>query len=66
MPAPEQHRLIFRHIDEAGYTPALDCYVRNGGYEVLRKALQRKPEELVEEVKKSGLRGRGARASRAA
>src|SRR5580698_9412605 len=59
MPAPEQHRLIFRHIDEAGYTNDLACYVRNGGYEVLRKAVLRKPEELIDEVKKSGLRGRG-------
>jgi len=59
MPAPEQRRLIFRHIDEPGYTSDLACYVRNGGYEVLRKAVQRKPEELIDEVKRSGLRGRG-------
>ena len=59
MPAPQQHRLIFRHIDEPGYSNDLACYVRNGGYEVLRKAVQRKPEELIDEVKKSGLRGRG-------
>ena len=59
MPAPEQHRLIFRHIDEPGYSSDLACYLRNGGYEVLRKAVQRRPEELVDEVKKSGLRGRG-------
>jgi NADH-quinone oxidoreductase subunit F len=59
MPAPEQRRIIFRHIDEAGYTPDLACYLRNGGYEVLRKAVLRKPEELIDEVKKSGLRGRG-------
>jgi NADH-quinone oxidoreductase subunit F len=59
MPAPEQFRLIFRHIDEPGYTNDLDCYVRNGGYEALRKSAARKPEEIVDEVKKSGLRGRG-------
>ena len=59
MAAPVQHRLIFRHIDEAGYSNDLACYVRNGGYEVLRKAVLRKPEELIDEVKKSGLRGRG-------
>jgi NADH-quinone oxidoreductase subunit F len=59
MPAPEQRRIIFRHIDEPGYTNDLACYLRNGGYEVLRKAVQRKPEELIDEVKKSGLRGRG-------
>jgi NADH-quinone oxidoreductase subunit F len=59
MAAPEQYRMIFRHIDEPGYTNDLACYVRNGGYEALKKALGRKPEELIDEVKKSGLRGRG-------
>ncbi len=51
--------MIFRHVDEPGYTSDLACYVRNGGYEVLRKAVARKPEELVDQVKRSGLRGRG-------
>ncbi len=55
----EQRRIIFRHIDEPGYTPDLACYLRNGGYEMLRKAMTRKPEEWIDEVKKSGLRGRG-------
>ena len=59
MPAPEQHRIIFRHIDEPGYSNDLACYLRNGGYEVLRRAVKRRPEELIDEVKKSGLRGRG-------
>jgi len=59
MPAPEQHRLIFKHIDESGYSNDLACYVRHGGYEVLKKSIARKPEEIVDEVKKSGLRGRG-------
>src|SRR5687768_5185014 len=31
----------------------------NGGYQSVEKALQMKPEDIVEEVKKSGLRGRG-------
>ncbi len=38
---------------------SIEDYIDNGGYEALRKALGMKPEELVEEVKKSGLRGRG-------
>ncbi|MBP8257247.1 MAG: NADH-quinone oxidoreductase subunit NuoF, partial [Opitutaceae bacterium] len=59
MPAPEQRRMIFKHIDEAGYTPDIDCYLRHGGYEILRKAMAGKPEELIDSVKKSGLRGRG-------
>jgi NADH-quinone oxidoreductase subunit F len=59
MSAPQQRRLIFAHIDEPGYTNDIECYLRNGGYEVLKKAVTRPPEELREEVKKSGLRGRG-------
>ncbi len=37
----------------------LATYEAGGGYGALRKALARKPEEIVEEVKSSGLRGRG-------
>jgi len=34
-------------------------YLANGGYRGLAGALKMRPEEVVEEVKKSGLRGRG-------
>jgi NADH-quinone oxidoreductase subunit F len=34
-------------------------YEANGGYKALRKALGLKPDEVTDEVKKSGLRGRG-------
>ena len=37
----------------------IDVYESHGGYEMLRKALSLKPEEVTEEVKKSNLRGRG-------
>jgi len=37
----------------------IDTYVANGGYSALKKALSMKPEEVVEEVKTSGIRGRG-------
>lgn len=57
--APQQRRIIFQHIDEPGYTPGIDCYLRHGGYETLRRAVTRPPAELRDEVKKSGLRGRG-------
>jgi NADH-quinone oxidoreductase subunit F len=59
MPAPAQRRIIFQHIDEPGYTNDLACYQKHGGYEVMKRAFARKPAELVDEVKKSGLRGRG-------
>ncbi len=59
MPHPAERRMIFRHVDEPGYSTDLACYLKHGGYEQLRKAVARKPEELIDEVKKSGLRGRG-------
>lgn len=37
----------------------LDAYLAEGGGEGLRAALARPPEEVVEEVRRSGLRGRG-------
>src|SRR5215469_15773382 len=41
----------------------LDVYVGNGGYKALRKALfEMKPEEIINEVKNSNLRGRGGAA----
>jgi NADH-quinone oxidoreductase subunit F len=51
-------RLILRHcgyIDPAN----INHYVANGGYRGLEKALKMSPEEIIEELKKSGLRGRG-------
>ena len=59
MPAPQQRRIIFKHIDEPGYTNDLACYQRNGGYEMLKKAVGMQPQAIIDEVKKSGLRGRG-------
>ena len=37
----------------------IEHYIVNGGYSALVKALQLKPEEIIAQVKKSGLRGRG-------
>ncbi len=37
----------------------LDVYRANGGYEMFRKALAMSKDEVIGEVKKSGLRGRG-------
>lgn len=58
-PHPREHRLIFKNIDRKGWTNDIKCYLRDGGYEDLKKALATKPEDLVDAVKKSGLRGRG-------
>lgn len=44
------------HIDGIRY---YDTYRKHGGYESVEKAFQMTPDALVEEVKTSGLRGRG-------
>jgi NADH-quinone oxidoreductase subunit F len=68
---PAEFRLILKHLDQPGYTPDLECYLKHGGYEMLKKALaiqpkdltdgkkQSGPEQIREDVKLSGLRGRG-------
>lgn len=37
----------------------IDHYIANGGYEALAKAIHKSGEEVVSEIKTSGLRGRG-------
>src|SRR6266498_5854533 len=68
---PQEYRLILKNLDSPGYTPDVECYLKHGGYEGLKKALGLPQKELAEgkklsaqeqlrdEVKASGLRGRG-------
>ncbi len=51
-------RLLLRNC---GYINPEDInhYIANGGYSGLAKALQMSPKAIIEEIKKSGLRGRG-------
>ena len=58
-PHPRETRLIFKNVDREGWDPSIECYLREGGYGELRKALAMQPKDITEEVKKSGLRGRG-------
>src|SRR2546430_8135004 len=58
-PHPLEHRLIFKNIGRTDWTTDIDCYLRDGGYEDLRKAVTMSREQIVNEVKTSGLRGRG-------
>jgi len=43
------------HIDPT----EIDHYIANDGYSALAKALQMPPEKIIDELKRSGLRGRG-------
>jgi NADH-quinone oxidoreductase subunit F len=68
---PQEFKLILKHADQPGYTPDIECYLRHGGYEALKKALAMPqkdlpdgkkltaPEQIRDDVKLSGLRGRG-------
>src|SRR3974390_316753 len=68
---PSEYRQILKYADQPGYTPDIECYLRHGGYEVLKKALALPPktlpdgkavsgpEQIRDDVKLSGLRGRG-------
>ena len=58
-PHPREHRLIFKNVDREGWDPSLACALRDGAYEDLKKALAMRPQDIIDEVKKSGLRGRG-------
>ncbi|MDK2982664.1 MAG: NADH-quinone oxidoreductase subunit [Thermococcaceae archaeon] len=48
-------------LENSGYIDPenIDEYIQAGGYEALKKALQMKPEEIIDVIIKSGLRGRG-------
>lgn len=51
-------KLLTKNISVPGIRN-LDVYRQHGGYETFKKALGMTSEAIVEEVKKSGLRGRG-------
>lgn len=51
-------KLLLKHIDVPGIQ-LLEVYRQHGGYENLKKALGMASDAITEEVKKSGLRGRG-------
>ncbi|HEY4984233.1 MAG TPA: NADH-quinone oxidoreductase subunit NuoF [Verrucomicrobiae bacterium] len=68
---PQEYKLILKHANEPGYMPDLECYLRHGGYDALKKTLAIQPkslpdgkiqtpqEQIRQEVMTSGLRGRG-------
>jgi NADH-quinone oxidoreductase subunit F len=58
-PHPLEHRLIFKNIGRKNWKIDIDTYLKNGGYEDLKKAVKMSRAEIVNEVKTSGLRGRG-------
>jgi NADH-quinone oxidoreductase subunit F len=52
-------RILMAYIDDPDQKN-IETYEKNGGYQALRKAIpSMPPEEITEQVKQSGLRGRG-------
>ena len=58
-PHPLEQRIIFKNIGRSNWKTDIKTYLDDGGYDDLRKALQMSRAEIVNEVKTSGLRGRG-------
>lgn len=56
-----EYKLLTRRFDIIDAL-SIDDYIAQGGYTALAAAMKMKPEEIVEEVKLSGLRGRGGAA----
>jgi NADH-quinone oxidoreductase subunit F/NADP-reducing hydrogenase subunit HndC len=54
----KQQRVILRNCGQIN-PEKIEHYIERGGYRALRKALLMTPEQVIEEIKKSGLRGRG-------
>jgi len=56
--AQHEQKIILKNC---GYIDPTDIehYIASGGYAGLAKALETNPEDIVEEIQKSGLRGRG-------
>ena len=51
-------KYLSEHYDKKEYR-SLEGYKKFGGYEMLAKAFKMQPQQIIDEVKASGLRGRG-------
>ncbi len=58
-PHEREHRVVFKNVDRKGWDTSLKTYMGEGGYDQLKKSIKLKPQEITDEVKKGGLRGRG-------
>ena len=54
------HKKILLNFERNGSSHLLESYLKRDGYKTLKDKISKlKPEEVLEEVKKSGIRGRG-------
>jgi NADH:ubiquinone oxidoreductase subunit F (NADH-binding) len=54
----QEQRVVLKNYGKIN-PASIDDYLSQGGYEALKKALTMQPGEIIAELKKSGLRGRG-------
>ncbi len=54
----KQHKIVLKDVGVIDPL-SLDAYIERGGYEGLKRALTMTPDEIITEVEKSGLRGKG-------
>ena len=57
-PSPLETRVLSKRFG-LDNSESLDTYLANDGFQAFRKAREMSPEQIVEEVKTSALRGRG-------
>jgi len=55
----EEKLILLKNIRKDGYAGDLKAYQAAKGYTALEKVLKKKPEDLIEKIKESDLRGRG-------
>ena len=55
----EYEKILFKNMEQPGYTGSLQEYEQHGGYQALRKVFAgMSPDQIIDMVKQSGLRGR--------
>ncbi len=53
-------KILLKNIEKSDYTGSIQDYIREGGYTAISEALKKMtPEQIIKEVKKSNIRGRG-------
>ena len=52
-------KILLKRIEKQNYKPDIKSYLKNSGFKALKKALRMRPEDILDEIKKSRLVGRG-------
>lgn len=55
-------KIVLKNIDKKSYSPGVESYISEGGYQALKRSLKMGQKEVLAEIKKSKLVGRGGAA----